>query len=209
MALEPIDKERLKTIIRARSYRYEPNGIVLSSGETSKFYFDMKPTMLDPKGSVLVAEAFLDKLIEYQVDYVGGLELGAVPLTAIVVSRSHIIEDPVSGFIVRKATKSHGTQKRIEGLTLDENLSGKRVVVLEDVTTTGKSAGEVVDLLHELDANVVAVLSILDREQGACKFFSDKGVEFDSIFKISDFIIQDQQQDPAPFWNYWWQWNWF
>lgn len=185
MALENIDREKLKTIIRARSYR--TGNITLASGKQSDYYFDMKPTMLDPQGSVLIAEAFLDKLKLYDVDYVGGLELGAVPLTASVVSRSHIIDNPVSGFIVRKEEKDHGTKKQIEGLTLDESLSGKRVAVLEDVTTTGKSAEQVVKILREVGAEVVVVITILDRVSGARELFKNQGIDFESIFTSDEF----------------------
>lgn len=205
MALENMDREKLKKIIQARSYR--EGDITLASGKKSKFYFDLKPTMLDPQGSVLLAEAFLEKLKLYDVDYVGGLELGAVPLTAIVVSRSHIMDDPVSGFVVRKETKEHGTQKRIEGLTLDESLSGKRVAVLEDVTTTGASANQVVELLTELGADVVVVITAIDRQESARELFDSKGVKFESLFTPDDF---KQPTASTPFLSIWdFQWWWF
>lgn len=205
MALGEMDLNRLKQIIKTRSYR--TGNVTLASGKTSNYYFDMKPTMLDPIGSTLLGDALFSVVKRYDVDYVGGLEIGAIPLTTLVVAKSQLTDNSVNGFIVRKQPKDHGTQNRIEGLTLDESLSGKRVAILEDVTTTGKSANTVVENLQNLGAKVVVVVSVLDRRNGARELFNDQGIAFETLFAESDFV-KEPVPDPAynlfdQWWSFW------
>jgi orotate phosphoribosyltransferase len=176
-------RRRLKELIRERSFGRRK--VVLASGRESNFYFDMKPTMFHPEGASLLARMMLARLSDLGVDYVGGLEMGAVPLVACVAAVSHDEGRPMPGFFVRKAVKDHGTKKRIEGL---ENLSGKRVAILEDVTTTGGSAIQAVEVAREAGAEVVLVLSIVDRLEGATESFEKAGVPFASLFTADDFL---------------------
>src|SRR5215468_759005 len=125
-------RARLAEIIRKRSFgRGE---ITLASGRKSDFYFNLKPTMLDPEGAALLAELTYDALKDDQLDYIGGLEMGAVPLAGALAQLSWIKGHPISAFFVRKQPKEHGAKLLIEGLAKDESLSGKRIVVVEDVT---------------------------------------------------------------------------
>src|SRR5207248_3394918 len=112
---------------------------VLSSGRTSNYFLDMKPTMLHPEGASLLAELVLNNLQGTRVHYIGGLALGAVPLVSQVAMLSHSTGRSIPGFFVRKAVKDHGTQKLIDGVQKGD-LERKSVVILEDVTTTGESA---------------------------------------------------------------------
>lgn len=202
MALEEMDLNRLKRIIKTRSYR--SGSITLASGKNSNYYFDMKPTMLDPMGSTLLGDALFSKVKPYDVDYVGGLEIGAIPLTTLVVAKSQLTDHSVNGFIVRKQPKDHGTQNRIEGLTLDESLNGKRIAVLEDVTTTGKSANTVVENLQNIGAKVVVVISILDRRDGAKELFESQGVAFESLFTDTDFVEKPIVDTSYNLFDQWW-----
>jgi orotate phosphoribosyltransferase len=179
-------RARLHDIIRRRSFgRGE---ITLASGRKSDFYFNLKPTMLDPEGAALLAEVTYEALRDDQLDYIGGLEMGAVPLAGAIAQLSWLKGHPIAAFFVRKKPKEHGARLAIEGLAKGENLGGKRVVVVEDVTTTGGSAMKAVEALREVGANVVLVLTMVDREEGATDTFAQAGLPFRSIYKASEFL---------------------
>ncbi|MDU6491172.1 orotate phosphoribosyltransferase, partial [Bradyrhizobium sp.] len=145
-------RARLLEIIRRRSFgRGE---VTLASGRKSDFYFNLKPTMMDPEGATLLAELTYEALKDEGFDYIGGLEMGAVPLAGAIAQISWIKGHPIAAFFVRKKPKEHGAKLAIEGLTRDETLAGKRIVVVEDVTTTGGSAMKAVETLREAGANV-------------------------------------------------------
>jgi orotate phosphoribosyltransferase len=179
-------RARLHDIIRKRSFgRGE---VTLASGRKSDFYFNLKPTMLDPEGAALLAEVTYEALRDDELDYIGGLEMGAVPLAGAIAQLSWLKGHPIAAFFVRKKPKEHGARLAIEGLAREENLEGKRVVVIEDVTTTGGSAMKAVEVLREVGANVVLVLTMVDREEGANDTFAQAGLPFRSIYKASEFL---------------------
>ena len=131
-------RARLAEIIRKRSFgRGE---ITLASGRKSDFYFNLKPTMLDPEGAALLAELTYEALKDDRLDYIGGLEMGAVPLAGAIAQLSWLKGHPIAAFFVRKKPKEHGARLAVEGLAKGESLQGKRIVIVEDVTTTGGSA---------------------------------------------------------------------
>src|SRR6187401_105992 len=145
-------RARLADIIFTRSFgRGE---ITLASGRKSDFYFNLKPTMLDAEGAALLAELTLDALQDQHIDYVGGLEMGAVPLAGAIAQLSFMRGKPIQAFFVRKKPKEHGAKLTVEGLARGENLQGKRVVVVEDVTTTGGSALKAVEVVREAGGEV-------------------------------------------------------
>ncbi|MEQ8823249.1 MAG: orotate phosphoribosyltransferase [Filomicrobium sp.] len=169
----------------------------LASGKTSTVYFNMKPTMLDARGAFLIGLLILDRIDEMQVSMVGGLEMGAVPLAAAVAAVSAAKGEPVSAFFVRKQAKEHGTQSLIEGLAKDETLASRRVVILEDVTTTGGSALKAVEIARADGAEVVAVVTVLDRQEGAAAAFAKAGVRFVSLLTKSDIVSGDDDYKPS------------
>ena len=177
---------RLFNIIRDRSFSTGSDK-TLASGRVSNFYFNMKSTMLHPEGAALIAELMLQRLATEEVDFVGGLEMGAVPIATAVATHSVAYGRPLPAFFVRKETKAHGTKSRVEGLAADETLAGRKVCVLEDVTTTGGSALQAVDVLRELDAEVTLVLTVVDREEGAIETFNEAGLRFDALMYASEF----------------------
>src|ERR1700682_2325977 len=131
-------RARLAEIIRKRSFgRGE---ITLASGRKSDFYFNLKPTMFDPEGASLLAELTVEALKDDRLDYVGGLEISAVPLAGAVAQMFWDEGHQIGALFVRKKPKEHGARLAIEGLAKGESLQGKRVVIVEDVTTTGGSA---------------------------------------------------------------------
>jgi orotate phosphoribosyltransferase len=175
-------RNALYVLLRARAFRR--GRVVLASGKESNFYFDMKPVMLDPDGAGLLAELILHEIQGLTADAVGGLEMGAVPLIAPVAMKSPAFGRYLSGFFVRKAVKDHGTKKRIDG----NDIAGKSVVILEDVTTTGGSAMDAVKAVEEAGGKVALVLSILDRGEGAADLYAKAGVPFKSLFKAEEFL---------------------
>ena len=130
--------------------------------------------MFNPKGAKLLAELIFERLENEKVDFIGGLEMGAVPLISPFNMLSFEKGRPIPGFFVRKNVKEHGTKKLIEGVY--GGLKDKNVVILDDVTTTGGSAMQAVKAVQEVGANVTLVLTIVDREEGAADFY--KSSEF-------------------------------
>ena len=114
--------------------------------------------MLDPEGATLLAELTYEALKDDQLDFIGGLEMGAVPLAGAIAQLSWIKGHPIAAFFVRKKPKEHGAKLAIEGLAKGESLKGKRVVIVEDVTTTGGSAMKAVEAVRETGAEVALVL---------------------------------------------------
>jgi orotate phosphoribosyltransferase len=175
-------RNQLYMLLRERAFRR--GRVVLASGKESDYYFDMKPAMLDPDGAALMADLILIEIQGVTADAVGGLEMGAVPLIAPVAMKSPSFGRYLPGFFVRKAVKDHGTKKRIDG----NDIAGKSVVILEDVTTTGGSAMDAVKAVEEAGATVALVLSILDRGEGAAELYAEAGVPFKSLFKAEEFL---------------------
>ena len=159
----------------------------LASGRTSRWFFDMKPVMMNPEAGRLVGQLMNARCDDIGADFVGGLELGAVPLAALVVA-TDFTSDRL-GFMVRKQAKGRGGRKTnnppgIEGASI---ANGGRVIILEDVTTTGGSAIQAVKRIEqETSCEVVAVISILDREEGGKEAFAEAGISFESLLVRSD-----------------------
>ena len=183
------DRDRLLDIIRRRSFR-QGGAFKLASGRTSTIYFNLKPAMLDPEGARLIGAALAAEAADLGADYVGGLELGAVPLVASTAAMSAVAGRPVRAVFVRKAAKEHGTQSLVEGLAEGESLAGKRVVVVEDVTTTGGSALKAIAALREAGADVRDVVTIVDREEGAEKAFAAAAIALHPLFRKSEFAAE-------------------
>jgi orotate phosphoribosyltransferase len=179
-------RARLLEIIRRRSFgRGE---VTLASGRKSDFYVNLKPTMMDPEGATLLAELTYEALKDDGYDYIGGLEMGAVPLAGAIAQISWLKGHPIAAFFVRKKPKEHGAKLAIEGLTRDETLAGKRIVVVEDVTTTGGSAMKAVETLREAGAEVALVFTMVDREEGAAETFAEAGLPFRALYKAREFL---------------------
>ena len=174
-------RKRLVTIIRRQSL-LENRQFVLASGQSSNFFFDMKRTMFDPEGAALLADLLFDAIKTDNVEYVGGLETGAIPIVAAVAARSWP-EKPIKGFFVRKENKGHGTDQRIDGL-LER---GARIILFEDVTTTGGSAMQAVNQVLQLGCTVLKVVSVVDRLEGAEENFAAAGIKFEAMFTWRDF----------------------
>lgn len=180
------DRARLIEIVKARSFE-SGREVKLASGRTSTFYFNMKPTMLHAEGALLVANLILDQLEDVPAKWIGGLEMGAVPIAAAVAAVSPLRNRPISAFFVRKQPKEHGTRSLVEGLAPGESLKGAKVVVVEDVTTTGGSAIKAAEAVRAEGGEVVRVITIVDRLEGAAEAFQAAGLSFSPVLTLDDF----------------------
>ena len=182
--------QTLRGMVRELAYlkAEEDEWFTLASGRQSKHFFDTKPLMMDSEASQLLGQLLNMRLDDWDVDLVGGLELGAVPLTAIAIATAPV-DCSRSGFMVRKEPKGRGGRKTnnppgIEGSSVAK---GGSVVVLEDVTTTGGSSLQAVKRLQdETPCDVRGVISIVDRAEGGAEAFATAGIRFESLFSLND-----------------------
>src|SRR5882672_2379426 len=179
-------RAELFELIRTRSFGR--GRILLASGRESDYYIDMRPTTVHPAGATCVGELIVDALEGMKVDFIGGLEMGAVPVATAVAIASHRRGHDIGAFFVRKKPKDHGAKKLVEGLPKGETLRGKNVVVVEDVTTTGGSSMQAVQALREEGANIVLVLTIVDRLEGAKENFDAEKLEFRALYTADEFL---------------------
>jgi orotate phosphoribosyltransferase len=185
MTMPAVNRSRLIEIIKARSVE---TGRVfkLASGRESDFYCNLKPTMMDPEGAYLIGSLINDAIGANDADLVGGLELGAVPIATAVAALGFARGRRLPAFFVRKAVKEHGTRRLIEGLDRGATLAGKRVVIVEDVTTTGGSSVKAIEAVRADGGNVVRVITVVDRQEGAAETFAGIGVPFSSLVVASE-----------------------
>jgi orotate phosphoribosyltransferase len=178
-------KERLREIIRRKSLLV--GEFKLASGAMSKYYLDMKPTTFDPEGANLIARIVFEMLKEDEaVEAIGGLELGAVPIIADVSLLSWP-ERPISGFVVRKEKKGHGTDQKIDG----NFRAGSTVVLLDDVTTKGGSVLQAVHAVRSRGAKVNKVITIVDRLEGAAENLRKHGIDLIPVFTRDEIVPKD------------------
>jgi orotate phosphoribosyltransferase len=177
-------EKQLLQLLEQRSFKR--GTFRLASGATSNYYIDGKMTEVFSAGAHLIGEIVFERTRDLPVDAIGGLEVGAVPLTAAAVISYHLHGRTMEGFWVRDKVKDHGTQKLIEG-----NLKpGSRVVILDDVITTGSSSVTAIQAVKTIGCEVVLVLSIVDRLRGAEQAFRGLGItNYQSVFTIRDFGI--------------------
>ncbi len=177
---------KLKSLIKEKALLMGDNGrFELASGDKSNYFFDMKLVSMDPEGSELIANAILEVLNNEDVDYIGGLESGAIPIAAVIANRSLQTKKPIPAFFVRKAPKERGTKKMIEG-----NLAEKsNVVLVDDVTTKGESILLAVRKVRELNCNVNTVITIVDRLSGAKENLAKENIKLVALFTKNDFNL--------------------
>lgn len=177
-------KTELLQLIRERSYR--EGKFTLASGAESSFYIDLKPTALHPRGLALIGAWTLERMQEEQVNFdaVGGLTLGADPLVCGVSLAALQQGREIPALIVRKEPKKHGTELYVEGMSNVKR--GDRVLVMEDVLSTGGSALKAVERLRAAELNPVAVCTVVDREMGGSDAIRKAGLKAYSLLTISD-----------------------
>ena len=174
----------LRDIIRQKSLRI--GDFTLSSGKKSSYYLDCRMTTLDPRGALLIGRLILERIRtqNIQADAVGGLTLGADPMATAVAIVSSLEGTPIAAFIVRKEAKGHGTQRSIEGY---DGKPGSRVIVVDDVCTTGDSILKAADKAEEAGYQVVAAFCVVDREEGGTELIA-KRFPFYPLFTAKDLL---------------------
>ena len=182
MPIEP-DKKRLLEILRQDAFFREK--ITLSSGKTSDFYIDARRVTLSAEGSYLCAKLILDILKNERVDAIGGPTLGADPMLGAIGVLSFQAGKPVDTFIIRKAPKPHGKQQQIEGPLIPEK---SKVVLIDDVATTGKAFVESIEVLKKYHIDVAKAICLVDREQGAQEALAKYNCPLVSIFTAREFL---------------------
>ncbi|CRK52244.1 Orotate phosphoribosyltransferase [Rhodococcus sp. RD6.2] len=153
--------------------------VTLSSGKEADYYVDLRRATLHHRAGPLIGSLLRDLVADWDFDAVGGLTMGADPVALAVM---HAPGRPIDAFVVRKAAKAHGMQRQIEG----PDVVGKRVLVVEDTTTTGNSPLTAVRALREAGAIVVGVATVVDRATGADEVIAAEGVEYRSLLGLAD-----------------------
>jgi len=175
-------KARLLEIIKQKSIR--KGTFKLASGGTSSYYLDLRPTTFDPEGANLVADLVYSMLgDDPEVAAIGGLELGSVPIVIGVAMRS-FARRPIAGFVVRKQTKGHGTDQKIDGNFPPH----ATVVILEDVTTKGGSVMQAVRAVRAQGATVKKIITLVDRLEGAAENLKQEGIALEAVFTAPELL---------------------
>ncbi len=180
------DRNALATLIRQKALKF--GDFTLTSGKKAKYYLDGKQVTLDPQGARLVAEGILDLIAQEsrRPAAVGGMAIGADPITAAVVTMSAVRGTPLCGFMIRKEAKGHGTNRHVEGPVQP----GDEVVIVEDVVTTGGSSLAAIDRAVDFGLKVIRVIGIIDRLEGGSQALAARGYPLTSLFTIRDFGIE-------------------
>jgi orotate phosphoribosyltransferase len=183
------DRDAMIDLFRERALKF--GDFTLASGKKSTYYLDGKQITLHARGLRLVSEGLLELLANVDFQAIGGMSIGADPIIGGVLAVAAEQDRDFVGVLVRKESKGHGTQKYIEGPVEP----GMKVVVIDDVVTTGGSSLLAVDRLVEFGCEVVQVVGIVDRMQGGAKNFADRGLPFRSLLSIEDFGIAPPETD--------------
>ena len=191
-------RQKLLAILAHKSFRL--GQFKLSSGGTSDYYIDCRTTTLDAKGSRLTGEVFLEEIIKraWKPQAIGGLTMGADPIVVAV----SVVSGELNGFLVRKAEKQHGTGQRIEGF----REKGARVVIVDDVCTTGASTVQAIEAAREFGFEVAGVMCLVEREEAGGRPNVEKAAApapFVSIFTANDVrtehVMQNDDTQPSVF----------
>ena len=182
-------RNQLANLLRAKSIKR--GDFTLASGKKSDYYLDCRLTTLDPEGALHTGHCVLGLLDEMKIkpDAIGGLSMGADPVVSAAIVVSAIEKRPLQGFLVRKEAKGHGRKKQIEGI---EDPRGKRVVIVDDVCTTGGSTQEAIDAVEREGCEVIAVISVVDREEGGSAMLRAK-YNYRSIFTARELLAEDSK----------------
>jgi orotate phosphoribosyltransferase len=174
------DRDRLAALVRELAVVH--GRVTLSSGKEADYYVDLRRATLHNSAGPLIGKLLRELVADWDFDSVGGLTMGADPVALAVM---HAPGRPINAFVVRKAAKTHGMQRQIEG----PEIVGKRVLVVEDTTTTGNSPLTAVRALRDAGATVVGVVTVVDRETGADQVIAAEGLVYRSILGLKDLAL--------------------
>jgi len=178
-------KQRLRELIINKALSF--GDFTLASGRKSSYYIDCRPVTLDGEGAYLLARCLLELLEDEDIEAVGGMAIGADPISAATSVIAAAMGRKLDAFIVRKEPKDHGTGRQVEG-PLSQ---GARVAMVEDTVTTGGSTLRAIAALQrERNAEVVLILVMVDRQEGAREAFEEAGYRFVSLFTVEDLGVK-------------------
>jgi orotate phosphoribosyltransferase len=178
------ERHALAELIREKSLRF--GDFTLASGRQASYYLDCRKVTLDARGAVLIGAGMLDLLRADMPQLVGGMAIGADPITAAILTLAGMEGLSLRGVLVRKEAKQHGTGKFVEG----PFAAGEELVVVEDVVTTGGSSLLAIGRAEAVGLRVRRVLAIVDRLEGGREAFASRGYELSTLFTIRDFGIE-------------------
>jgi orotate phosphoribosyltransferase len=173
-------RDRLLDLIRDKAIVH--GRVTLSSGAEADYYVDLRRITLDGEAAPLVGEVMRSLVADLELDAVGGLTMGADPVATAMLHAAFAAGERLDAFVVRKAEKAHGLQQRIEG----PSIAGRRVLVVEDTSTTGGSPLTAVEAVREAGGEVVAVAVIVDRASGAEERVREQGIEYRAAYRMGD-----------------------
>jgi orotate phosphoribosyltransferase len=178
------DRDALHQLLREKALKF--GDFTLASGKKAKYYLDCRQITLDSQGAHLVGDGMLDILAGDLPDLVGGMAIGADPITAAILTLAGVRDLPLRGVMVRKEAKQHGTGKLVEGPFRE----GETIAIVEDVVTTGGSSLLAIERCEAVGLKVSRVLAIIDRLEGGREAFAAQGYELTTLFTIRDFGIE-------------------
>jgi len=178
------NRTRLIELFRERALKF--GEFTLASGKKASYYLDGKQITLHSEGLRLVSEGLLELLAEVDFQAIGGMSIGADPIIGGVLAAAGASGRELLGFLVRKEPKGHGTLRYIEGPVVP----GMKVVIVDDVVTTGGSSLAAIDRIEEFGCKVVQVVAIIDRMEGGAANFAARGLSLKSLLTIEDFGIK-------------------
>jgi orotate phosphoribosyltransferase len=177
-------KERLLRLLREKSFRYSPDKpFTLVSGRVSPYYIDCRPVTHNAQGLFLIGEIFWEMLRDLRVAAVGGLTMGADPIAHAIALTSYLKGRPLNAFSVRKMTKEHGAG----GLVVGDVRPGDKVVILEDVVTTGSSTLKAIAAARDFGLQVDRVLILVDRQEGGREAVAAVIPQVEAVFTLAEF----------------------
>jgi orotate phosphoribosyltransferase len=171
-------KNRLIELIIEKAFKYSEEPVFkLVSGRLSNYYFNCKAVTLHPEGMYFIGNLLFDRIKDLEIRGIGGLTLGADPIAYATAYTSYLKGRPIEAFVVRKTAKSHGTMQWIEGNVT----GGDRVVIVDDVITTGKSTIEAITRAKEGGLQIVKVIALIDRQEGGREAVEEMGYKLDAL----------------------------
>jgi orotate phosphoribosyltransferase len=188
MKFEMYDRKELVEVVQREALKR--GSFTLASGKTASYYLDCRRVTLHPAGANLIALGMLEILDElgWEPQAVGGLAIGADPITAAIVTRAGQGSRPLRGFMVRKEPKGHGTSQQVEGPVYP----GERVVVVEDVITSGGSALKAAEICRQHGLDVIGVMGVVDRLAGGKQAFQAVGLTLQCLLTIEDLGLKPE-----------------
>lgn len=184
-------KQRLLKLLFEQAFRYSPEKpFTLTSGRTSPYYIDCRKVTLTAEGAYLVGQVFFQRIKDLEqergvkIDAVGGPVMGAIPIALAIAYESYLQKEPIQTFCVRKEPKGHGLKSQVEGY----DQPGSRVVIVDDVVTTGESTLTAIEGAQRTGFQVEGIIVLVDRQEGGGERLRSKGFPFIALFTCDDFM---------------------